>query len=137
MWECTSSAVPMMPSGPGRSCARVSTMKFGAPGALLNSGSPGSSGMKTVPLLALLSIWSRPWSKNWPKNVKKLLAGADRPASGVMLGMNRLCPSPGIDALLLDALVGVVVLPNDTKSSAVPRMPSGPGTRVPVSSAVP
>ena len=107
----------------------------GAPGTY--SGSSGASGMKTVPLAPFLLIRSRPWSKNWPKNVKKLLAGADRPASGVMLGMNRLCASPAMVAPLAAASVGVARLPNVVMSSAVPRMPSGPAKVVPVSSAVP
>ena len=65
-----------------------------------------------MPLPPFLVIRSRPWSKNWPKNVKKLLDGADRPLSGVMLGMNRLCGRPGIVDPLLEALVGVARLPN-------------------------
>ena len=77
----------------GQVCARVSTMKLVAARHVQRIIRRQRNEHRAV--AASLLIRSRPWSKNWPKNVKKLLAGADRPASGVMLGMNRLCASPG------------------------------------------
>jgi hypothetical protein len=92
----TSSEVPILPSGPGWFCARVSTMKRWLAGrssdvpALWSgpaiSGSSALSGTKTA--LPLLTVWSIPWSKNWPKNVNMLLYGGDSPTSVVTLGMN-------------------------------------------------
>ena len=50
------------------------------------SGSSGCNGMMTVPLPPF-GTRSRPWSKNCPKNTNIRLNGAERPKSGVMLGM--------------------------------------------------
>src|SRR3954447_22210651 len=94
-----SSAVPILPSGPGWSWARVRAMNcwpggtsspvFGTPsGPSVISGSSARSGTNTVPLD--FTVWSTPWSKNWPKNVNHELNGGDRPTSVEMFGMKRV-----------------------------------------------
>ncbi|MCY1531625.1 hypothetical protein D9M68_668560 [compost metagenome] len=71
--------------------ARDRIMKLGAPGAVLNSGSSGCSGMKIISVLLLLTR-SSPWSKNWPKKVNHELKGAERPSSGVVFGISSSVP---------------------------------------------
>src|SRR6195952_6187376 len=100
----------------------------------LYRGSSFASGMKTKlePPSESVVILSRPWAKNWPKNVKKLLNGAERPLSGVTLGMKRLWGRPRPVWLLAEAFIGVARLPN-----VVGAGPSAQVTGGPVSSAVP